>query len=276
MVNARIEFARLAASRVFADIDIDTPFAFPTPEDPAPLDPESAAEAIRRVWRIPPGPIDDLVLHIENAGAIVLPVDFGVDTILAAYSHIRDDYRWCFLNTRAVDGARTRFSLAHELGHALLHWDRFDAPTDKDAEREAHRFAAALLMPAHEMHVLFGRSRLSLNELLVVRRQWKVSVQALVMRAYDLGLLSSHQRARYFQQISARGWRKAEPGLVDVEQPSLFGDALRMHRRHHGYTDDEIAALTGLPAARLADLMPEHFSAASVRRPRLSIVKESS
>jgi Zn-dependent peptidase ImmA (M78 family) len=64
---------------------------------------------------------------------------------------------------RAADGARARFSLAHEIGHAVLHWDRFDAPEGPDAEREAHRFAAALLMPAAEIRAMFARARLTLD-----------------------------------------------------------------------------------------------------------------
>jgi transcriptional regulator with XRE-family HTH domain len=176
MVNGRIELARIVASRLLADINIDTPFAFPTSEEPTPAGPEEAAEAIRRVWRIPAGPIDDLTAIVETAGAVVAPVDFGYDGVLAAYSNLRNDHRWCFVNTRAADGAQVRFSLAHEIGHAFLHWDRFDASTGKDAEREANRFAAALLMPRAEILAVLGRARITLDELVEVRRRWRVSV----------------------------------------------------------------------------------------------------
>lgn len=58
-----------------------------------------------------------------------------------------------------LDGqdARWRFTAAHELGHMLLHAKRgasfvdqagFDAEATRQVEREANRFAAALLLPA--------------------------------------------------------------------------------------------------------------------------------
>jgi Zn-dependent peptidase ImmA (M78 family)/DNA-binding XRE family transcriptional regulator len=272
MVNGRLELARMAASRLLADVNIDTPFAFPTPDEPAPPDPEAAAEAIRRVWRVPPGPLGDLATLVESAGAVVLPADFGVDSILAAYAHPRGDQRWCFLNTRSIDGARARFSLAHELGHALLHWDRFDAPADKDAEREAHRFAAALLMPREAMTSTFGRSRITLDDLVVYRQRWGVSVQALVTRSRDIGLITADQHLRLYKQISARGWRRSEPGHVPLERPSILAEALRIQRDEHGYSDAELADLAGLSMERLADLMPDHFQSPGGRRPVLTIV----
>ncbi|MDO8209649.1 XRE family transcriptional regulator [Conexibacter sp. CPCC 206217] len=273
MVNGRIELARLAASRMLADLNIDTPFEFPTADDPAPPDPEDAADAIRRVWRVPAGPIRDLTALIESAGAVVLPVDFGDASVLAAYAHLRGDHRWCFLNTRSVDGARVRFSLAHELGHALLHWDRFDAPDGKDAEREAHRFAAAFLMPRRDMVAALGRIRFSLDELVTYRMRWGVSVQALITRARDLRLISPDQYTRLWKQISARGWRRSEPGNVPLERPSVLSDALTIHRTQHGYSDSDLAQISGLGLDRLAELLPEHFVRREGRRPTLSVVR---
>jgi Zn-dependent peptidase ImmA (M78 family)/DNA-binding XRE family transcriptional regulator len=273
-VNGRIELARVAASRLLADINIDTPFAFPTSEEPTPDGPEEAAEAIRRVWRIPAGPIDDLTAIVETAGAVVAPVDFGYDGVLAAYSNLRNDHRWCFVNTRATDGAQVRFSLAHEIGHALLHWDRFDAPTGKDAEREANRFAAALLMPRVDILAALGRSRITLDELVAFRRRWRVSVQALMRRARDLELITSDQYVRLYKQLSRRGWRKSEPVEIPVEQPAILTEALNVQRNAHQYSDDELAEIAGFSQKRLADLLPEHFAPpAQHGRASLSIVR---
>jgi Zn-dependent peptidase ImmA (M78 family)/DNA-binding XRE family transcriptional regulator len=273
-VNGRIELARIAASRLLADINIDTPFAFPTSEEPTPAGPEEAAEAIRRVWRIPAGPIDDLTAIVETAGAVVAPVDFGYDGVLAAYSNLRSDHRWCFVNTRATDGAQVRFSLAHEIGHALLHWDRFDAPSGKDAEREANRFAAALLMPRADILAALGRARITLDELVAFRRRWRVSVQALMRRAQDLELITSDQYVRLYKQLSRRGWRKSEPVEIPVERPTILTEALNVQRNAHRYSDEELAKIAGLPQERLADLLPEHFAPPSQRgRASLSIVR---
>ncbi len=271
LVSGRIELARVAATRLLADINIDTPFRFPVIEDPLSPDPEEAAESIRRVWRVPAGPIEDLSALVETAGAIVLPVNFGVTNILAAYANLRGDQRWCFTNTQTLDGARARFSLAHELGHALLHWDRFDAPKGRDAEREAHRFAAAFLMPAAEIAAALGRIRFTLDELIPFRQRWGVSMQALITRARDLRLISTDQFTRLYKQISARGWRKSEPGLVPLERPALLTESLAIQREEHGYSEEELGELAGFDVERLADLLPEHFQVPD-QRPRLSVV----
>lgn len=274
MVNGRIELARFIASRLLADINIDTPFAFPTHEDPTPDGPEEAAEAIRRVWRIPAGPVDNLTAIVESAGAVVAPVDFGYDGVLAAYSNLRNDHRWCFINTRATDGAQVRFSLAHEIGHALLHWHRFDAPTGKDAEREADRFAAALLMPRADILAALGRARITLDELVSFRRRWRVSVQALMRRAYDLGLITSEHYTKLYKQLSRRGWRKSEPVEIPVEKPAILTEALNVQRNTHHYSDDELAKIAGFTQERLADLLPEHFAPPAHRgRVILSVVR---
>lgn len=262
-VNGRLELARRAAARLLGDIHIDAPFSFPTIEDALVADPEAAAAAVRRVWRVPPGPIDDLTAIVESAGAVVLRVDFGHSNIRAAYVNPRGDHRWCFLNSRANDGAPVRFDLAHELGHALLHWDRFDASDGKDAEIQAHRFAAALLMPAQDIAPIFARARPTLNELLHLRARWGVSVAALIRRAYDLGYLTEQSYTRLYKQLSAKGWRSArgEPGKLAIEEPHILSQAIEVHRDQHGYTEEELAYVAGLARDRLADLLPDHFTA---------------
>lgn len=272
-VDGRLELARIAASNLMRDIDLDTPFTFPTTGDAAPADPESAADALRRVWRMPDGPVESLTAYLEAAGALVLRADFGTDDILAAYNHPRGDHRWFFLNTRAHDGARARFSLAHELGHAILHWDRFDAPSDKDAEREAHTFAAALLMPRRSMLTAFGGSRIQLQDLQALRTRWGVSIQALITRASELGLITATHKTRLWKQLSARGWRKSEPGFVPLEEPRIFPGALAIHRGDHGYGEGELAEVAGLSQARLSSLLPDYFAAPAPLQVKLSVVK---
>lgn len=274
-VDARLELARLAAARLLEDIDIDVPYAFPTAEQAAPADPEEAAETVRRVWRIPDGPIENLSAYIEAAGGIVLRVDFGTDAILAAYSDRRGEHRWCFINTRSTDGARARFSLAHELGHAIMHWDRFDAPESREAEREAHRFAAALLMPRRAVFEALGGRRVTLDDLVILRRRFKVSIQSLVMRAYDVGLISADQRTRLWKQISARGWRTREPGPIGLEEPTTMREVLNLHRHEHRYGEMELAHLTGLPRRRLENLMPDYFAPVAEPQPTLRVVRPS-
>jgi Zn-dependent peptidase ImmA (M78 family)/DNA-binding XRE family transcriptional regulator len=272
-VNGRLELSRIAIGQILDDVDVEAPFRFPTIEEPGPPDPERAAESVRRVWRIPDGPIVDLARYLEAAGAIVLKVDFGIDAIIAAYTQLAGNSRWFFLNVRSTDNARTRFSLAHELGHAVLHWDRFDAPVGSEAEREAHRFAAALLMPRGDFMSELSGSRLSISDLVYVGERWGVSPQALIVRAADLDLISPHQKRRHFQRLNAKGVLRVGLASVPAEQPQLVSLALNMQRKENGYSEHELSTLAGLSLARLGDLLPDYFAHHDAFRARLRIVE---
>jgi Zn-dependent peptidase ImmA (M78 family)/DNA-binding XRE family transcriptional regulator len=274
-VNGRLELTRIALSRLLADFDLDSPFQFPTFDDPGPRDPEGTAAAVRRVWRIPDGPLINLSHYLEAAGAVVAEVDFGSDAIIAAFENLPGNSRWFFLNSRSTDNARSRFSLAHELGHAALHWDRFDAPVGTDAEREAHRFAASLLMPARDLRRELAGSRLAISELVEIGERWGVSAQALLMRAEDLGVISRHQKGRHFRRLNAQGILRA--GLVNVppEQPRVIQQALQVQRQVNKYSDGELAGLLGLPLLRLGELVPNYFPIEQVSKVRLKLVPPS-
>jgi Zn-dependent peptidase ImmA (M78 family)/transcriptional regulator with XRE-family HTH domain len=258
-VRARLNLARLVAIRVLEGIDVDTPARFPDP-DVIFDSPSQAAAEMRRSWWLPPGPIDNVADAIEAAGGVVVPVDLGNDAVTAAYMQpMGDPVRWFFVNTSAAAGDRVRFALAHELGHAVVH--TFDLlPENAEAEREAHEFAAAFHLPDNDLRAEFPRQRLQLSDLLDLKMQWGVSMQAIASRAQKLGLITKDDLTRLYKQISARGWRTREPGPVPLERGRVFSAALDVHRREHGLTDQELAALVHMDLGGLADLFPEHFS----------------
>jgi hypothetical protein len=62
-----------------------------------------------------------------------------------------------------------------------------------------------------------------------LKEQWGVSIQALLYRARWLGQLSDVSYRNAMTSISARGWRRNEPGLVSaIEQPSLLARAVEL------------------------------------------------
>ena len=54
-----------------------------------------------------------------------------------------------------------------------------------------------------------------------LKPRWGVSIQALIRRARDLGMVSQRQYRYLFEQLSTRGWRMREPSNLDipVEKP---------------------------------------------------------
>ena len=143
--------------------------------------PEIIANKVRYIFGITKGPVPNLVSLLENHGIIIVKTDLftdkidGLSTVSDKGNHI------IFLNAR-MPNDRQRFSLAHELGHVLMH---FDIPSiGEDVEDEANRFASEFLMPKNE--IINSLRYLSFSKLGELKRTWKVSMKALIYRAKHL------------------------------------------------------------------------------------------
>jgi Zn-dependent peptidase ImmA (M78 family) len=260
-IEGRIEQARLAASRILDEVVISPSLPWPSVTDPLSDDPEQAAADLRRVWRIPSGPIDDLSAFVEAAGTVILRVPFSHNKVEAAYAHPRRDARrWIMLNTSTTDGARVRLTLAHELGHAVLHhWDAFNVPPEDEREGQAFEFSLALLAPADEFTLDVAPTPRRWLDFLRLRQKWGISAAALARRAYNLGLINKDAYRNLNIERRRRGHWNTEPGDVNLEQPTVFGSAVSILRDHAGWTLNDFAATAGLPPHRLTELLPEQF-----------------
>src|SRR5205085_1412705 len=125
-----------------------------------------------------------------------------------------------FLNARQP-GDRLRWTLAHEVGHLVMH----EVPSPSQ-ESEADAFAAELLLPADEIESEL--EPVTLPHLAQLKIRWRVSIAALLRRAHDLGLNTKSQYHRLFTRYSMLGYRHGEPAPVPVEQPGLVRQVLRV------------------------------------------------
>jgi Zn-dependent peptidase ImmA (M78 family)/DNA-binding XRE family transcriptional regulator len=178
-------------------------------------DAEQAAEELRRAWQAGTDAIDNLTELLEAQGIKIGLVDGDVH--FDACTFWVNDQAPVIVIKRGLPGDRQRFSLAHELGHIMLAVNQ-----EVDAEKAAHRFAAAFLVPASAAVLELGHSRRSLDpqELLLLKQKYGMSMAAWLYRAKDLGILNENDAQRHWRQFSAHGWRKQEPGeLMPSEQP---------------------------------------------------------
>jgi Zn-dependent peptidase ImmA (M78 family) len=110
---------------------------------------------------------------------------------------------------------RLRFNIAHEIGHLVLHGAlKRLRPED---HQQADRSAAELLMPGVAMRKEI-ETPVTLSRIAPLKTRWGVSIQALVRRAHDLGIIANRQYRYLFEQISARGWRTNEPSNLAIPQ----------------------------------------------------------
>ena len=190
-----------------------------------------AAEIVRQQFSIKAEePIDSLVRKAERAGIIVILLDFDVrlHDRLDAFSCWVGDYtdRPVVVLRSGASWDRLRWSMAHELGHAVLHRRQREG----DIEAAANEFANQLLLPRSVLTRDWPRSP-TLMTLLPLKENWGLSLQALMEHGFRAGLIDESRRMSLYKQLSNRKWpdgkrwREREPGynLREIELPRMLG-----------------------------------------------------
>jgi Zn-dependent peptidase ImmA (M78 family)/DNA-binding XRE family transcriptional regulator len=191
---------------------------------------EQLAVRVRRDWGIASGAVPNMVEILESHGVVIirLPLD---STDVDAFSLPFPDHPVVVLGTDKNDRARSRFDAAHELGHLVLHGDQVWGLSG--IEKQAHVFAAALLMPADEIYDQLPTS-VDWPALFDLKRRWQVSLAALLMRARTLGRMSHATYLTAIKAASARGWRRTEPmPLGPPERPKRLLKLIQTTSTHH-------------------------------------------
>lgn len=198
--------------------------------------PRRIARTIREVWHIPPGPIYSMTEVVEQAGGIIMACDFSARHI-DAFSRYPDGGPPLFFVSQNAPPDRWRWNLAHEVGHIIMHTA---ADPYTQMERDADLFASEFLLPAQEVRSQLAG--LSVDRLAGLKRYWKVSMQAIVMRARDIELITANQGRYMFMQLSKAGYRLREPEILDPppEPPELLGSIIAHHRRNLGYSTEDL------------------------------------
>jgi Zn-dependent peptidase ImmA (M78 family)/DNA-binding XRE family transcriptional regulator len=193
---------------------------------------EYFADLTRRNLSLAPDkPIPHLTRALERAGIATAPIvltDFDTGEIGSSGHHFGVSY-WGGIGEPALigyfpgsQGDRDRFTLAHELGHLVLHTFR---PSSPDPEREANQFASALLLPRNRILTDLSE-RTALTGYARLKATWGVSIQTLIMRGSDVGVIGETRKRSLFVQLSQYGWRKNEPVTVGQENPLLLWSLL--------------------------------------------------
>jgi Zn-dependent peptidase ImmA (M78 family) len=267
-VIAELNFRVMHLRRFFDGAEIKNTSDLPRMDIDEYGGPEKVAALVRAHWRVPSGPIRNLTLLVEKAGALVVHSPLGGASISGVTFAVPGMPPLIVLNSdQPAD--RMRFSLAHELGHMVMH--RFPSP---NMEQEANAFAVALLMPVADIRPYFVGRRIDLAMLASLKPEWRVSMAALLMRAHKLRFLSDNQNTYLWKQISARGYRLREPPELDFahEQPELLSQIIQLHFDALGYTPADLAKLLCIYERELRTLY-RIGSGEAPRKARLTILK---
>lgn len=181
--------------------------------------------------------VPNVIRAVERLGCVVLPLDgelgkhWGMSLAVGDVAVIRvtrpsNDPEF------DIPGDRQRFTVAHELGHLVLHSGSAQPSTPADAarlEREANRFAAAFLVPGDAVldDLQTAGGRVTLSVLSQLKQKWGYAIKAFVFRFRDLGVIDDAQARSLYKQISARRWNKEEPHRPGTESAVWLRKALQ-------------------------------------------------
>lgn len=228
---------------------------------------EEIAKNIRLQLGLGEGPISNLDTVLENNGVLISRMSVKVDNTDAC-SQWQGDRPFIFLTSDKNSAVRSRFDLAHELGHFILHdvdnTEELNKKRFMQMESEAHRFASAFLMPAGS----FSQEVMStsISYFIELKKRWKVSVAAMIYRCKDLEILSESQISYLWRQLTAKGYRRHEPldDIIEYEEPFMLRSAVELLDEHkilkpisiQNYLElppDELGAICNLPANLFED-----------------------
>lgn len=161
-------------------------------------------------------PLPYLVLAVERLGVRLFGLPLAVPTV-DGFSAWHGDTPVIGI-LAGVPADRVRFTVAHELGHLVLHQP---SQTGRQLEAEADEFAAELLTPRASIAEVLPPNP-TLSSLTMLKTQWGVSIKVLVRRARELGIADADRTLSLYKQISKRGWNRKEPGFVPPEKPRGF------------------------------------------------------
>ena len=211
---------------------------------------EEMAQALRKHWNLNDGPIENLTKLLEDNNIVILSFKFKTKELDGFVLNIDNIVCIAMNNDSCFSPDRQRFTICHELAHALLHQNAFP---DKATEREADAFAAEFLAPRKTIESELALP-LTFERLELLKRKWKISMASLIVRAHTIGTISDVIYRRMMMFMSSCGLRKYEPdcGLVP-ETPSLLNN---MIHEFFAETQDALSRLK-LSESRFKDRYPE-------------------
>lgn len=243
-IEAEMHLAQLQVKRLLDDLDIEAVYSFLTLDPAESGGPARVAAELRAYWRLPPGPISNLVRVVESAGAVVLFRDFGTRKLDGLSCWSKHTPPLFFINA-GMPTDRQRWAIAHELGHLVMH----ATPPDDDQEEQAEAFAREFLIPTADTAA--DLRQLTFQRLPALKQIWRVPMKEITTTASRRNVVPPNRIKSIAVQCSRAGWNTAEPFEITPEMPALAVQAIQVHLTDHAYTSEELAAVV--------DLLPDEF-----------------
>lgn len=155
------------------------------------------AQDVRREWNLGDVAIGNVQDVLESKGIKIIGTEAregfdGVSGVVGGKDYI------VVLNSNQKHVERRRFTTMHELGH-LLYNDRFSAElTPRQQEKLCDAFASEMLIPSATLQSIFSPGeKISLSELRKLQQIYGISIDAIMHKLYELGIMSESRYKGY-------------------------------------------------------------------------------
>lgn len=218
---------------------------------------EEAADRIRMAWKLGEDPLPNVVETLETNGFKVFEVEAPIS--FNGFSGWADGHPVIVLAKWLNENIpRKRFTALHEAAHLLAapHTDL----SGKQMESFCDRFAGAMMIPKNVFTSDLGgyRHRISLEELIDLKRRYGISIAAIMYRAHDLKLIDDSTHRQFCIIRNKKGWHRNEPGeYKGTEVSSRFEQLVLRATAEEEISFDKGAALLNVPLVEFQQTLSE-------------------
>ena len=228
------EIINILGGNVLPNIDINNKEKF--------VDAEKAAKQIRKFLSLPEfGPSGNITDVIENKGIIICELEV-VDDWFSGINGTVNGRPYIVVN-KNIPAERQRFTLIHELAHIL-----FDLEKNKNEEKIVNQIAGSFFFPKEDVIRELGTFRTDIRfDLRCLQREYGVSMQSVLLRAKQVGVISDKVYLVHQKWISKLGLRKDEKSGLSNETSELFNKLVNRGVLEGIISENKASELLGHP-----------------------------
>lgn len=229
--------------------------------------PENIANFIRRKIGLKcDDPVKDIISRLEVQGIIIYEIETELDSF-DGVSFISNMGIPIIIINKKMPNDRKRFTIAHELGHIVMHLSQDFIISDfRDKEKEANLFASEFLMPTDA--IKNSLSDLKISYLGDIKRHWLTSMASIIHKARQIGYINADKYKYLNIELSRCGYKKKEPIDVYIDTPQIIKESYNLYKNELSYSDEDLAETFALPITFI-----KKFFNQNENKLRLKIVK---
>jgi Zn-dependent peptidase ImmA (M78 family)/DNA-binding XRE family transcriptional regulator len=178
------------------------------------------AKEVRRLWDLGNSPIPSVKNMLVNHGIKVFEIE-GPEGFDGISGYAEGTIPLMVINSNMQNTERRRFTHMHELAHLLVNSSFDENLSNHDKEKLCDAFASEMLLPSDEIQSEFrGKTRIPVQELIRVQKNYGISIDAIVYSFKRLGIFNENRHRSYCIKKNSKPKFKTLVETSRYEEPS--------------------------------------------------------